>query len=266
MAVESAEMMRVVEVAPQDVIDAVKSLHVYRRTRCNWLTEWLSEEQMLGWAKDSLDRNDERGNADALTWAKRAVCARIDRCLTLCLLSEIAPREYPSRVEILRKVGVELPDVVHELVIKPRNELEHLYRLPPDQSVARHAVEIAQLSLRATEAYLSGRLNECRCACIALNWNVLFRSTRSGESRTLEFQGFANKPMVFVDVFDDLIKVKIIDPVAGEIRFTCLPDFDKSKTIQLCTLLNQWSDDAHSKSEGWETIGFFRAAKQALKF
>ena len=264
MVVKSAELMRVAEIAPQDVIDAIRSLDIRRRTRCDWLTEWLSEEQMLAWARDSLDRNDERGNADALTWAKRAVCARIDRCLMLCLLSEIAPREYPPRIEILRKVGIELPDVVHEFVIKPRNELEHLYRLPPGQAVAKYAVEIAQLSLRATEVYLKGgRLRERRCGCVALNWSILYRSARPGAT---EFQGFANEPMVFVDVIDEPIKVKVVDPVNGEIRFACLPSFGKNEAIELCTLLNRWSDDARSKSEGWETVRFLRAAKQMLGF
>jgi hypothetical protein len=260
--------MQETEIDPQDVIDAIKTLDIRERVRCNWLTEWLQEDQMLGWAKESLNNKGQRGNADALTWAKRSLCARIDRFLRLCLLSEVALSKYPARIELLRGVGIEIPDVAYKFVIEPRNELEHLYRLPPDQSIARDAVEIAQLCLSATNAYLNGDLAERRCGHIALNWNILFpwySSARHG-TQSLEFQGFTNEPMIFADIFTEPIKVKVVDPASNEIRFANLSAFNKTQAIELCVLMNQWSDKAQTMSESDYLPEFFKAAKQKLGF
>jgi hypothetical protein len=256
--------MQETKIDPQDAIDAAKSLESSERVRCDWLTEWLPEDQMLAWAKDSLTSNNVRGNADAITWAKRAICARIDRFLNLCLLSGTASPKYPERIEILRKAGIELPAVVYAFVIKPRNDLEHLYHIPPDQAVARDAVEIAQLGLAATKSYLD---TEYRCGCIALNWNVLYTAHyRQGKQESWDFQGFSNRPMVFVDVFDTPVKVKVIDPINKETRFVPLDAFDTSQILLLCTLMNQWPSNTRTRNESQYSPEFIKAAKQKLGF
>jgi hypothetical protein len=262
-------IMQEIENAPQDVIDAIKSLDIRKRVCCNWLTEWLLEDQMLAWAKDSLNKNDQRGHADALTWAKRALCARIDRFLNLCFLSKVKLDNYPSRIKLLREVGIDIPEeVAYKFVIEPRNELEHLYRLPPDQSRARHAVEIAELCLLATEAHLNGDSKQRRCGRVALNWNVLFSMYSSIRNGTLsiKFQGFTNEPMIFVDVFVEPIKVKVIDPAFNEIRFANLSTFSRTQSIELCNLMNQWSDKSQSALEEEYPSEVFRVAKQELGF
>lgn len=255
--------MRRVEIEPQDVIGAINSLDIHNRVRCNWLAEWLQEDEMCTWATESLNRRDERGDADAITWAKRAVCARIDRFINLCLFSQIASQNYPTRIDLLRNVGFEIPNVVYEFIIEPRNVLEHLYRLPPNHhSAARNAVEIARLCLSATRTYIEGNLTQRSCGCIALNWNVLHSQT----NKALTFQGFANHPMIFTDVFVESIEVKIVDPVDDEIRHTLLSDFDERTTIELCNLLNRWPENTRSRSETMHSPEFFESAKRNLDF
>lgn len=248
-------IMREVEIDTQDIIDAIKTLVITNRAQCDWITDWLPEEQMLSWAKASLSMKNARANADALSWAKRAVCARIDRFLKLCLLSDVAPKEYPRRIQLLREVGIDLPDVVYEFIIKPRNDLEHLYMLPPDISVAKNAVEIAQLSLGATNDYLTF---SCKCCGrIALNCNIQF-SRRSGH------YSFSNETMIFADVFTEPIKIKVIDPISCECRFAFLSSFEREKAIELSVLFNQ--RPAYVEEESGYPPEYFIAAKKELGF
>lgn len=247
--------MREIEIDPQDIIDAIRTLVIENRAQCDWVIGWIPENQMLNWAKDSLAMKNTRANADALSWAKRAVCARIDRFIKLSLLSRVAPKEYPRRIQLLREVGVDLPDVVYEFIIKPRNDLEHLYILPPDVTIAKNAVEIAQLSLGATDDYLDFG-GKCY-GRIALNCNIQY-SGKSGE------YSFNDDVMVFADVFIEPVKIKVIDPTSCECRFALLSSFDKEKTTELSLLFNQ--RPASLKQESGYLSEYFITAKKKLGF
>ncbi len=52
---------------------------------------------------------------------------------------------YPSKIEMLQKVGIELKTVIYELVIDIRNDIEHSYSRATEKQ-ARHAVELAEMA------------------------------------------------------------------------------------------------------------------------
>src|ERR1043165_2714756 len=98
-------------------IDAMRSLGrgsfhgctgTHRNTR--------SADAYRQWARDAFAQNDDRGYDGAVTYAKRAVCRRVDAMLVdLHIWREL--RTYPEKLSCLEQLGLPGHEVVHELAI-----------------------------------------------------------------------------------------------------------------------------------------------------
>lgn len=106
----------------------------------------------------------------------------------------------------------------------PRNAVEHDY-LPATSADAQRAVDIAELFVGATEAEYQ------RQSIVAVSWNM------SGGSP--EFPPFRDRPMLFIDVFEQPPAAKIVDPRAGEVRAATLTAFSVEQAIELATYLRK---------------------------
>jgi hypothetical protein len=198
-------------ITPDDLLDAARTIPLGNVATCDWLSHWIPATVLLQWAERGLDEGEAYGLSNAVTYAKRAVACRIDVLVHYNHLLSCARSVFPDKIIALRQVGLSIPDVVRELVIDPRNALEHHYEIP-SQAVARRAVGIADLVVRATDA-------ECqRSSIVAVAWNVLGSLTLTSEREFVHFRAFSDRPMLFIDVFDEPYAAKIIDPKNSEIR------------------------------------------------
>ena len=64
----------------------------------------------------------------------------------------------------------------------------------------------------------------------------------------IHFDAFMNEAMLFMDVFENPTTVKIVDPVAGEVRIADLSSFTRDEAVQLAKLLRLSYSGGYSAS------------------
>jgi hypothetical protein len=219
-------------IAPQDLLDAARTIRMGSIRTCPWLQRWIPATKFVEWARRGLAEGDEYGLSNALMYAKRAVAGRIDALVLYNHLAPFARVDYHRKVRALQQIGVSVPGIVHDQVIEPRNEAEHEYQVT-DRRTAQHASEIAELFVAATNAEYE------RSSIVAVDWNVMGSQAIGPFGERVAFREFGNSPMLFVDVFDVVHTAKIVDPSAGEIRYARLDDFTDEEAIDFARLLRE---------------------------
>jgi hypothetical protein len=111
--------LRQVLICAADLLDAARTIPSNDVSTCPWLGHWTSAATFVEWARRGLLENDAYGLSNAIAYAKRAVACRIDVLVRYNHLTPVFDCKYPRKIETLRDVGVDVPDVVHELVIAP---------------------------------------------------------------------------------------------------------------------------------------------------
>ena len=109
----------------------------------------------LQFAHEDMTNDTPRSRANGLTNAKRAIANRVDALLYCHGLRGFAKRGrwgIPEKIASLRRVGINTPDLVHRLVNRPRNSLEHEYVIPSEAESVMNTIEIAELYLAATDS------------------------------------------------------------------------------------------------------------------
>jgi hypothetical protein len=224
--------LNAVSIPPDDLLGAARTIPLGEISTCDWLGRWISAATFVEWATRGLSDADAYGLSNAVSYAKRAAACRIDVLVNYNHLIPLTRMNYPTKIDGLRKIGLVIPEVVQELVIKPRNELEHEYRVP-SQDVARHAVGIADLFIRATqEACEQGSI-------VAVGWNAMGSHALAQGREHVQFREFSDRPMLFIDVFDRTPAAKIVDPTHGEVRSSRLSSFTSDQAIELAQLLQK---------------------------
>jgi hypothetical protein len=105
----------------------------------------------LSFAERDLEDDSDRALVNALSNAKRAIDAQVDKIL-LCFGIPINRRGIRSKMEFLQQVNVVAPRIVRK-VRDARNYLEHEYKLPTREQV-QDAVDIASLFVTASNEAL----------------------------------------------------------------------------------------------------------------
>lgn len=221
----------VIHIQPLDLIDAAGTIPLGRYVTCDWLKEWTPAERFLDYARNALQMSSDCSLINALSNAKRAVACRIDMLLQYNHLAPFGRANYPRKLSALNDIGVRIPDVVQQLVVTPRNELEHDYRRPSEYLV-RHAVDISELLLSATESERQEN------SIIAANWSILTEYVSNPERQYVKVRGFEkDSTMLFIDVFATPCRAMVVDAKRGEIRTIRLDAFSESESIRLAKLL-----------------------------
>jgi hypothetical protein len=149
---------------------------------------------------------------------------------------------YPRKIKALCEIGISIPNIVYELIIDPRNQLEHEYKIPKSKE-AKHAVELAELFLASTKQEMK------QLSIVALDWNVLFMYTINEKGMGVEFEGFSKQPMLFVDISTKPVEVKIVNPQDEEISFTELGKFRETESIKFAKKLREhYAQTSHGES------------------
>lgn len=221
-----------VSISADDLLDAARTIPLGDICICDWLYRWIPATTFLEWAQRALQAGDAYGLSNAICYAKRTAACRIDSLLQYNHLAPFFRSNYPVKIDALVQIGLSIPDVVHELVIDPRNEIEHNYQSPTER-VARHAVGIAELFVRATDA------EHERSSIVAVSWNVMGSHALASGREFVNFREFSNKSMLFLDVFDEPHAAKIVDPENDEIRSAEFTSFSGAQAMELAQLLRK---------------------------
>lgn len=226
-------------VSPQDILDAVRTLSL----GSDWyeidlISEWTRAESYLSWANDCLARNDQFGWDAAISYAKRAACRQIDALIHYNHLQKFSGRKYPEKAELLTQIGLPVPSIIQELIIDPRNEIEHTY-LPATLEHARRAVEVADLFLRALAA------ENDRKAIISfaksLNSRHETSSVQGHEYELLEFSlTHEHSPWLLIDELEPEPRALVLSPSDETLMICPLERFEKADAIALATTLRQY--------------------------
>jgi hypothetical protein len=234
-------------VQPAEIIDGVKTLPIGQVRTYSWFdSDWCAPDKYLQWAQTELLGANDIGYNSAIIYAK-LVCARIiDGLIHTYYQMKMVRRPYPAKIERLESFGIVVPAVIRKWIFEPRNNLEHDYKLAWKED-AETAVQLAQLFLGAM------RQETERPPIVSVGWNVMGSEGYSVESGpTVRFNGFAENPMLFIDVLDDPILVKVVHPSDGEIQYARLKDFDDDECLQLGKILREhWSLPNRSESSLW---------------
>lgn len=130
MILISMKKLALVPILPVDLLDAARTIRIGHIRSCDWLPRWAPALTFLKWARRGLLEGDDYGLSNAIGYAKKSVACRIDEILRSYHLKALSRAKYPSKMEALNELGVSIPQIVGELVIDPRNELEHQYQMP----------------------------------------------------------------------------------------------------------------------------------------
>jgi hypothetical protein len=221
------------EVAAQDFLTAARAIRANNANTCSLNRTWTKPATYPEWARCGFREGDEYGLANAITYAKRAACCRIDRLIHNYHLQRLHRGSFPEKIQALERIGIGIPSVIQELIIDPRNELEHDY-VPADAVTARRALDIATLFLSATDSV------ESQESIIALNMNMLYThpfNLKTGEER-VTFNGWSKGAMLFMDIFAEPQTAKIVDGEHGELRYVELAKFTRQEAIELASVLH----------------------------
>jgi hypothetical protein len=222
------------QVSPDDILSAAKTLTVgSSRYEIDVTSQMTTSGDYLQWARECLKGNLPVSWDAALCYAKRAVCREIDAFMHCNHFGTFLGKPYPQKIDMLSAVGVSIPSIVHELIIEPRNEVEHTYKTPTQED-AKHAVELAELFLAATQDERKHH------AIIAIAWSITIREERGPTYERIEFRlDRANNPMLLIDVCAQEQAVMVLIPKDEEIRWCRLALFSPDQAIALVKMLRQ---------------------------
>jgi hypothetical protein len=217
------------KIKPMDMIQRAKTLdNTSIIHKCfDFEESGITSKTYLEWAQRGYEEGGEYGFNSCISNAKLAVCSKLDNLLILNHLRKLLSHPYPRKIEVLEVIGVQIPSVVYDLIIEPRNDLEHSY-VAPSEKTAKHALGVAKLALPG--------ISDEFCGVIALNWIGYSLQTAIVEEPTA-FPGWGSEPVLFVDIFDKAPKILFIDETKNEISLTNLDTFNKNEAIGFAKLL-----------------------------
>jgi len=238
------------KINPEAMLDAAETIS----TDNSWFeayldADWCGATSYLSWASQAFEMENDFGWDATVCYAKRAVCRAIDGFMISNHCGNFLHKTYPDKLAIVNEIGVEVPDVVHDLIIDPRNEIEHSYEVATKQN-ARHAVQIARMFLKTVEA------DSRRGAIISLGKHLSSRSEIShkpGEEREIyEFELREDaSPMLFIDCRSyETHQVLLLRPKDSELLHCPIVDF-KIETLKpfVKVLRKQYAGPNHAHSE-----------------
>jgi hypothetical protein len=223
-------------IPPADILDGAKTLS---RRQPIWTLDavpgWVQADEYLSWAQEGLRRNDRLGNDLAVCYAKRAICRLIDSFLVHNHLASVRIHTYPEKIKLLSEAGIRIPEIAHDLVIEPRNSIEHDYRLASGDQ-ARHAAQIAELVIKS----LDEESKWPAMISLGLNYGPMFQNAdNDGESWPW---GYAHNPrgtMLVVDMLARDPKAILVDHDHEEVRFARLTEFTRAEAVDLANQLRE---------------------------
>jgi hypothetical protein len=224
-------------VEPADILDGIKSIE----GKTVWVhsmtpEDWLPAETLYEWAMEGMKNPNALGWDIGVSYAKRAVCRRIDGFLANNWLDHFGGRKYPEKIDMLCEIGIPIPGIVHRLVIESRNEIEHDYQSVGKDDAA-DAVDVAHLMLSASAAEAP------REAVVLAGGHFDVASGIKSTEPRVEFHtinSLGSDPLVFVDFLENPKQVKLVYPQDEDIRFAEIKNFAKDDAIAFAKQMRRY--------------------------
>jgi hypothetical protein len=164
-------------------------------------------------------------------------------------------------LEGLESAGEHAPNILKDLVIDPRNTVEHAYRRA-EEAEARRAVQLAELFLRATdERPFANSAFFRRGRVVIIGLSIGYSINGIPTPTTIQVKSFRPDPILLFDVFGSEPVAKICDFSRGEMLMAPLGSFKPSIAIELARLCRPSNDHGISSSPP----ELFRSLKAVLK-
>jgi hypothetical protein len=236
---------------PDDVLDAARAISVTDRRMLMDLPAhwgWVSARVYLSWASGALERGGHDGWDAAAAYAKRAACRQMDGILANNHLSGVLGRNYKDKARFLADLKVPGLGALRELVIDPRNDIEHEYALATEDQ-ARRAYDIAELFLGATDGEAETP------AVLGLGWAVPTKQVISlqpgNEYHYVEF-GLTREtgPLLLVDYYTAEPAVLVLLPQEQVLRHCPLRELQPEQAIALNRRLRECLQSSSYSSMG----------------
>ncbi|MBI4438204.1 hypothetical protein HY631_04600 [Candidatus Uhrbacteria bacterium] len=217
-------------ITPGAMTDAAATIRKEDAFISFWLhDEWTHCETYLEWAQAGLQEGGDRGFAIATSYAKQAVCRRIDCLLLYNHLLVFQGRPFPEKMRALTELGINVPSIVHRFAIAPRNTLEHDYQ-QPSKAAAENSVELADLLVRATQAVE----DEGSIAVLNTSFGFQYLWHKGKEHVRLHT---VSEPCLLIASYGQTPRVVLANPVRGEALQCLLTDFSASEAIEFAKLI-----------------------------
>jgi hypothetical protein len=229
---------RCVAVDPNAILDAAKTLPVITRWFEIDLAVGLTPSaEYLSFATRFLTENTALARDATVCYAKRAVCREIDAFMICNHLSAFLGCNYPVKIDMLSEIALPVFDVVRDLVIDPRNDVEHKYVIPTAIE-AKHAVQIAEMFMKSIVK------EQGQHAIISLAPSISFQRKRCSEpgneyDRLVFTLDKRHKPMLLIDPGSADSVVMVIHPGDEEVTICPLSKFERKEAIALAKLLRE---------------------------
>lgn len=224
------------DISAQDILDGLDSLTLSHHSiiAADLTSDWTTGQTYLAWAEANLQQGIDHGWDAALIYSKRAVCRHIDAMIVNNHLGCFIGRTYPEKLKALERLGLNAPDILHDLIIDPRNHIEHRYKSASQQE-ARHAVQLAKLFL-PPEYPFGGE-----SAFVSYAWSANHRVDLGPDVDKFEFTFKPHhSPQLFVDTCDPDEHVAMILRPATQEMFRCLlKDFSIDQALALAKKLSE---------------------------
>ncbi len=153
--------MRDYKAAFEDVRQRLSLLHDTSEASCSVTSHAIGPldyelntepEEFLSDAEEDITLGSPKGWRGALTNAKRAIDAQVDKAL-LCFGFKTSRKKMPEKLELLKHIGIVSPRIIKK-VVDLRNELEHEFK-SPSKDQAEEATDVATLFVAAVDRTLS---------------------------------------------------------------------------------------------------------------
>ena len=223
---------------------------------------WTPASAYLAWAKVALARGGEDGWDSAAGWAKRAVCRQMDCIVVHNHLQPFLGKNYKDKAGYLAALKVPGLPVLRDLVIDPRNDIEHAYHLATKEQ-AETACHVAELFLGATEKEADAP------AIVDLGWAFEFAGSFSACPEDVKHAVKVTmrkdrEPFLIVSGYPDSPVVMILYPQDEQASVCPLKDFRSDQVLALNDKLREY---VRSESYSLNTVGlgFMRSIRQELR-
>jgi hypothetical protein len=253
-------------VAPADILDAVKTIGGHAQRELNLIPEdWVEADQYLSWAQAGLTNDNPLGWEVGLTYAKRAVCRRIDGLLLNNYFGHQLRHKFPAKIELLKAIGIRVPNLVQDWIIQRRNRVEHDYTLA-DREHATYAEEIAGLFLQATAQEAARKIALIAGGSV---WNHQYGGSFPDlDTERLNAMGVSAEPIIFFDAYAGPVTVGILYPYEMEYRYTRVTNFQDKEMIEFAQRMRNHAPPLYTAFRGLLPPGMLegnRAIIEAFK-
>lgn len=251
----NAEVKQVVysKILIDELLDRMNDVKLNGSVAASVCKNWSQPKKYM---EESAQQRESKNFSTSVSLSKKAVCVAIDRLLYACHLEKYFKKNYVQKIEIFEKMGIEIPLVIHDLIINVRNRDEHEYT-ESTLTEARYAFEIATLFLGWLKHL--DKVSGSYAVVFAGDCDDMFRFQQMlccDEIEEMVFEGAPDKGYLFFDESEARSKIKLINPSDCQGWYLCKDELSSSHIQQIREILAiDYPDEIPSRH--WSETGQF---------